>query len=634
MEKFSHAAWLRRAEAAGSKDGLLERTSKTLEFEYNETLRMSRGGVFPTFVVEQFGEAAEDAMRHPEKFVPFAQRVLREQLEEWQDLFLAEREKMTDEEIGELEEGDDVDEALAATVAQQRKSEGKLRTTVVDPNAAANAQRVVQNSADIFLDQNNANRVMHLPIDQFRAVLPEGVPKDITELWELPGGQARFLVRQTTIDLITSLKALAANSFMPFNSSPVQPAVRADGSIDPEITPGVKPVAARDPLGNALRDEPADVRSDRLVRELGAYTPTFYIDGDTGSGKTMTLLQTALWARTSGWIVLYVKDADALLNGGSMATPSTIFPGLYDENDVAHDILKPFLAAHKADLANRYCQTTTSTHAIALIKEKAASGPDEVDTDAALAAAQAAAAAAAAAAQSKKGKKGAAAAAAPAAPTRSAVSEIAKNENGRVTLLQLVEAGVERNAVAAAVIAALAAELACIVDVPVMVALDNVNALAKPSHMYFEPSLLKMPGMKPARSRKDTNWNDFDSVRNAPALAAALGRTGHGALKANLRKNQLTVARALGGLEAQGLANGVVVGALSSRHNKYFLNEDSRDSRAVVVERYSTEELEAILQDYVATGVALAQLTPFETDYVGAMTARRPREVLKFAQLI
>jgi hypothetical protein len=632
LEKFSHAAWLRRAELAGSKEGELARTAKTLEFEYNETLRMSKGGMFPAFVIEQYGEPAEEAMRHPEKFVPMAQRVLREQLEEWQDLFLAEREKQTAEEIGELED-DDVDEAAAAAFAERRKSQGKLRASAVDPNAAVNAQRVVSASAEVFLDPNNANRIVHLPIDQFRAAFPEGVTKDIDALWEQPGGQARFLVRQLTIDLTNALKRLADNSFMPLNNSPIEPAVRADGSIDADVTPGVVPVAARDPLGNLLRDEPADVRNDRLVSELNAATPTVYIDGEPGSGKTITLLQTALWARTSGWIVLYVKDADALINGGLMVTPSPIFPGLYDENDVARDILKPFLAAHKTDVANRYCQTSVSQLAIALIKEKAASGADELDTDAAVAAAQAAAAAAAAAAQSKKGKKGAAPAA-PVAPPRSAVNEIAKIEDGRVTLLQLVEAGVERQAVAASVLAALAAELACIVDQPVLLALDNVNALGKPSHKFFDPALLKMPGLKPVRSRKDTNWHDFDSVRNAPAPSAALGRTGAGAPKANLRKNQMTVARALGGLEAQGLANGVVVGALSSQHNQYFLNDDARHSRTVVAERYSTEELEAILQDYVATGLALAQLTPFETDYVSAMTARRPREVLKFAQLI
>jgi hypothetical protein len=188
--------------------------------------------------------------------------------------------------------------------------------------------------------------------------------------------------------------------------------------------------------------------------------------------------------------------------------------------------------------------------------------------------------------------------------------------------------------VAASVVAALAAELAAIVDVPVMVALDNVNALAKPSHVFFDPQLLKAPGLKPVRSRKDVNWNDLDSVRNAPAPAVALQREGAGAPKANLRKNQLTVGRALGGLETQGLANGVVVGATSSRHNRFFLEEDDRASRAVEVERYSMMELKAILQDYVSTGVALATLTTVETDYVAAMTARRPREVLLFAQLI
>ena len=136
------------------------------------------------------------------------------------------------------------------------------------------------------------------------------------------------------------------------------------------------------------------------------------------------------------------------------------------------------------------------------------------------------------------------------------------------------------------------------------------------------------------RSRKDVDYDDLASVRGAPAPANVLLPSKPGAPAANLRKNQLTVARALAGLEAQGLANGVVVGAMSSKHSSTFLDHDNRHARTFTVEPYSIDEMVAVQQDYVATGVSLEQLTPFETDYVSAITARRPREVLAYAQLL
>jgi hypothetical protein len=448
-------------------------------------------------------------------------------------------------------------------------------------------------------------------------------------------------VRQSTVNLINELAAMAEANFQPTGGAPV-PALSAEGRVDKHSTPGVPPVPRRDALGNRLRDEPADVRADRLVLELGAHTPTIFIDGVAGSGKSVTLLQTVLWARTNGWIVLFVNDADSLLNGGFQSTPSPVWRGMFDQNAHAQSfVLQPFLTAHSADLAARHCQTSMTDAVLAALKSKAATFAADDDSAAAEAAASAPAADAPA-----KGKKGAAkggkdaaaaaaVAAAAAKPKTSALADVlASVDGGKVSLLQLAQVGLEQKAFAASIVAALVAELACIVDTPVMIALDNVNALSKPSHVFYDPALLKVPGLKATRSRKDVDYNSLESVRNAPPPSDVLQPSQPGAPAANLRKNQLTLARALGGLEAQGLANGVVIGATSSQHSRYFIEEDDRAERAVHIDAYTSDEMLAVLQDYVETGFVLQELTAVESEYVAAITARRPREVLQYAGLL
>jgi hypothetical protein len=604
-------------------------------------VRLAKLGTLPQFVLEQYGAEAQRAVDEPAQFLPTVQKIMRAQLREWERLHEAERHAAAlDAPDDQLPLSVVADPAfpLSLTKAGAAGAAGKLGAASAGKAGKKRKPELsLSGTAGLFVD-DNVNRVFELPLAQLQAIVPEGVSKELAQVWKDATGDARLLVRQSTVSLISELAAMAKANFQPSGGAPV-PALSAEGRVDAHSTPGVPPVPRRDALGNRLRDEPADVRADRLVLELGAHTPTIFIDGVAGSGKSVTLLQTVLWARTNGWIVLFVNDADSLLNGGFQSTPSPVWRGMFDQNAHAQSfVLQPFLTAHSADLAARHCQTSMADAVLAALKSKAATFAADDDSATAEAAASAPAAAEAPA-KGKKGAKGgkdaAGAAAAAAKPKTSALADVlASVDGGKVTLLQLAQVGLEQKAFAASIVAALVAELACIVDTPVMIALDNVNALSKPSHVFYDPALLKVPGLKATRSRKDVDYNSLESVRNAPSPSDVLQPSQPGAPAANLRKNQLTLARALGGLEAQGLANGVVIGATSSQHSRYFIEEDDRAERAVHIDAYTSEEMLAVMQDYVETGFVLQELTAVESEYVAAITARRPREVLQYAGLL
>ena len=100
---------------------------------------------------------------------------------------------------------------------------------------------------------------------------------------------------------------------------------------DDDALPGVARPIRRDLLGNKLAAEPVDERALRHAAQLAPGTPVVILDGDAGTGKSVSLLQTVLWARTNGWLAVYVTDADELLNAGEQISENEFFEGQYDQ---------------------------------------------------------------------------------------------------------------------------------------------------------------------------------------------------------------------------------------------------------------------------------------------------------------
>lgn len=81
-----------------------------------------------------------------------------------------------------------------------------------------------------------------------------------------------------------------------------------------------------------------------------------YVDGPTGCGKSVALAAAAEWARSAGWLVLYIPSATALTEGGYfIKRPGT---AQYDTIISAQHILKTLHDNHKDQLKELPCQLT------------------------------------------------------------------------------------------------------------------------------------------------------------------------------------------------------------------------------------------------------------------------------------
>jgi len=73
------------------------------------------------------------------------------------------------------------------------------------------------------------------------------------------------------------------------------------------------------------------------------------LDGFNGTGKSITLLHTLLWARASGWLVLFVPYPDQLIVEG-IVTQSETVEDVYDLHGAAQIIMQQFKEAHSDKL--------------------------------------------------------------------------------------------------------------------------------------------------------------------------------------------------------------------------------------------------------------------------------------------
>jgi len=109
---------------------------------------------------------------------------------------------------------------------------------------------------------------------------------------------------------------------------------------------GHEQVMARSNL-HQLVQELERQRSTGFSRKQGARSIIF--DGEDGVGKSTMLTQLVYWARSNGWLVLFVPDGK-VLTGWMTIKRSKMFPGKYDQPEVAEALLHTLLAAHGEQL--------------------------------------------------------------------------------------------------------------------------------------------------------------------------------------------------------------------------------------------------------------------------------------------
>ncbi|KAK9835774.1 hypothetical protein WJX74_007629 [Apatococcus lobatus] len=116
------------------------------------------------------------------------------------------------------------------------------------------------------------------------------------------------------------------------------PAVSDSQELEPQLEAGLDGVSRPAPSKPFLPDKHMAAIAD--LRKL-------YLVGPSGSGKSVALAILAHWARTSGWLVLYIPTAKALIEGGTFRQHES---GGWDNPENARLLLSSLLHHHKAHL--------------------------------------------------------------------------------------------------------------------------------------------------------------------------------------------------------------------------------------------------------------------------------------------
>mmetsp|Transcript_13899 Transcript_13899/g.23942 ORF Transcript_13899/g.23942 Transcript_13899/m.23942 type:complete len:639 (+) Transcript_13899:13-1929(+) len=535
---------------------------------------------------------------------------------------LDDSKKLTKQELSEAE-APDVFLQVAQKVLDRRlkqisdlnekgKKYAKERQNEEDTDASAEKTL----GADDIFKASHAGFIFEYPPAELNKYLPEGVDPLLLDTFERLGA-ARLMYRESTHKIIEKLKALKENNFLPEKEQLT--ALSTDGNVA-ELAPGSLYERKRDALGNVIRDEPEWKTRNKQASVFAPSSALLLLDGQTGSGRSTTLLQTVYWARASGWIVVYEPDCRQLMDGGRTIQESWWAPGQYDQNDLASTRLLPaLLTAHEAQLADLHVQTRFGRTLLARRRDVAAAGEDETDAD-----------------------------------TDAADKPDTKVEidyDDKTSLLALAKLGLAAPHIAAACYSTLLRELAAQTSVPVMIALDGINLLSYDSlahaDMYGKPPesiiRIKMGRQYEHLKRRGEDIYDGEVPKRGPPIywdkkvpreAIPRGPKGGEPLGAG----QLTIASTFCALESTGLSNGVLVGCTSRFREAAAMyehgNADIRRAATLEVPVYNQAELNTVLSDYQAKGLVLNELTGQEIDYVKQFSAFRPKEVANLASLL
>jgi len=75
------------------------------------------------------------------------------------------------------------------------------------------------------------------------------------------------------------------------------------------------------------------------------------LGGEAGFGRSVMLLQIVLWARANGWLTVFIPNAYDMVSDG-IIYPSRCMPGLWDQPEVASNFCLKLLEAHEDKFSN------------------------------------------------------------------------------------------------------------------------------------------------------------------------------------------------------------------------------------------------------------------------------------------
>ncbi|CAK4078256.1 unnamed protein product [Aphanomyces euteiches] len=176
-------------------------------------------------------------------------------------------------------------------------SRAALFTTDATTAAAPSTGVVADHCISQMNKDTDINKFFELTEAQIKKNFPNGLPKRINELFELVDPHKHFMLRKPVAEILSSM------------------------SNFPENWPKQWPERA------------------------------FVLDGDRGTGKTVSLIQIVNYARESGWIVLHVPHARTWVQDAPYVTKSAFVEGKFDIDVIGMDILKQFIQCHKDQLA-------------------------------------------------------------------------------------------------------------------------------------------------------------------------------------------------------------------------------------------------------------------------------------------
>jgi len=305
-----------------------------------------------------------------------------------------------------------------------------------------------------------------------------------------------------------------------------------------------------------------------------------------GVGATTSLMMTTMWARANGWLVCHVPNVAHLIGRGGASyniTPSRRSPDMWDLNGTASELIQHQLDAHKHLLDNLPIRRsfklggreseTFLRHNKKFLSADDASKPEFIAARA--------------------------------------------EEQSLADLLEFALKSPDHQSLACDVLHQYRLELDRVQDVPVLIAMDNLNTVSSHSN-FVDPNTVTL--------------DSFDAMR--------------GNLKNYLRPEQFSLYQTfIPGFLTPSLSNGILVGALTNSH-AYPKKELARVKRQIAkenpnvfvpVSEYTREEFSEMYTHYVQlcsrtfkTESQLLRLQKGSIDRAYALTGASPRELLRY----
>ncbi|ETW09771.1 hypothetical protein H310_00253 [Aphanomyces invadans] len=166
------------------------------------------------------------------------------------------------------------------------------------PTGPVSTSVIAEHSIAQANKDTDVNKFFALTDEQIKKHFPSGLPKRIKEMFELVEPNKHFMLRKPVATILSAM------------------------SNFPESWPERWPEKA------------------------------FVLDGERGTGKTVSLIQIVTFARENGWIVLHVPHARSWTHDAPYVTKAAYHEGKFDIDVVGADILKQLIQCHGDQLAS------------------------------------------------------------------------------------------------------------------------------------------------------------------------------------------------------------------------------------------------------------------------------------------